>query len=212
MSSRPLHPKIVDVARRLRENDPTLVSCCGYGDMMTHYDEAILIASALHHNTTLRQLSLCYCNIGIDGVTAIAAALRTNTTLAKIDLEGNRLGAEGASLIATALQANTSLKTLNLSNNNIGNDGAKAIGLESNTTLERVYMLQNPIGETGKGYTHLYIYREANKKRVVQKMIHHELPDGLFPHVIGFLSRNDQHVNKLFCILSERPELVKDAV
>jgi Ran GTPase-activating protein (RanGAP) involved in mRNA processing and transport len=158
--------------------------------------------------------------------------MNLNSTLETIYLRQNNIGDTGAAAVGSSLANNSSLMEINLSANHIGDIGASAIakGLESNTTIQRVYMFHNPIGETGKSSfirafrkgLHIdviqleygFFARSAEsilQKRVVQKMTHHELPDGLFPHVVAFLSKKDQHVNKLFCILSERPELVKDA-
>jgi hypothetical protein len=50
--------------------------------------------------------------------------------------------------------------------------------------------------------------RIINKKDLHHKIIRREIPDSMFPLVVAYLSRNQQHVNKIFSILRERPELV----
>ena len=60
-------------------------------------ESAIAFAKALKTNSTLKQIDLCFNQIG--GI-AIAKALKTNSKLQQINLDKNQIGDEGAITIA----------------------------------------------------------------------------------------------------------------
>ena len=78
------------------------------------------------NDPSLTTLNLGNNNIGAAGAMVLATALHTNTTLTTLNLEYNNIGAAGATALATALHTNTTLTTLFLrANNNIGAVGAR---------------------------------------------------------------------------------------
>jgi hypothetical protein len=52
------------------------------------------------------------------------------------------------------------------------------------------------------------VSRKVNESKVVQGVISRDIPDALFPHVVAHLSEKKQHVNKLFTMLRERPDII----
>jgi Ran GTPase-activating protein (RanGAP) involved in mRNA processing and transport len=94
-------------------------------------DGAAIIASAIFHNGTHRQVSLLdlgFNSIGDMGCGAIALhCLAGNLNLQSLYLTGNQFGEQGALSIAGAILHGTSLKSLHLEANEIGPMGIKAI-------------------------------------------------------------------------------------
>lgn len=113
--------------------------------------DAILIASILVTNHTLREVKLNGNNIGDQGATCLAKALENNSTIVWLSLSSNLITDKGTSAIAIFLKINQTLQTLVLERNKIGDEGAEAIGkaLKSNRTLRCLNLGNNKIGKTG---------------------------------------------------------------
>jgi Ran GTPase-activating protein (RanGAP) involved in mRNA processing and transport len=194
---------------------------------------AASIASALKTNSSLQVLYLD--NTGLDdtSVAAIGTALQTSYGLRRLDLGSNNIGDEGAIALARGLEKNSSLRELILRDNHIGRDGIAAISraLEKNSTLQKIdlqdnktckegaasiiltFRRSNPKALVSADYTEsekalFRKSREVNLHQVVPKVICEEIPDILFPQTVVYLSKKKQHVNKLFSILRERPDLL----
>eukprot|EP00730_Choanoeca_flexa_P007716 TRINITY_DN12381_c0_g1_i1.p1 TRINITY_DN12381_c0_g1~~TRINITY_DN12381_c0_g1_i1.p1 ORF type:complete len:1000 (+),score=204.10 TRINITY_DN12381_c0_g1_i1:2145-5144(+) len=131
------------------------------------------LATALKHNTQLKQINLSYnpgiriackhllaalgfhpniedvklhgCELGVAEAPQLACMLEQTATISYLGLKDNHLGTEGACLIANALKLNTSLTTLNLSKNQIDDAGAQALAqrLQHASHLRRLPIYQN---------------------------------------------------------------------
>jgi Ran GTPase-activating protein (RanGAP) involved in mRNA processing and transport len=128
-------------------------------------DGAVAITTALQRTISLEHLDLGYNSIGDVGMTAIAQtmtqkelylsgneisavvltsladSLKKITRLTDLWLDSCSIDDEGAAILASALKSNTTLARLNLGHNKIGNVGAKAILdalTEYNTTLTQL--------------------------------------------------------------------------
>ena len=77
------------------------------------------IATALHHNSTLRGLDLSNSRISDAGSMALAQALHHNSTLGKLDLSNSRISDAGSTALAQALHHNSTLRWLYLSENDV---------------------------------------------------------------------------------------------
>jgi Ran GTPase-activating protein (RanGAP) involved in mRNA processing and transport len=168
-------------------------------------DGALAISSALKKNSTLRTLSLNSNNIQYRGSIAISSALKVNSSLYQLFLDMNHIGLEGGVAMASALEENSTLQVLHLSSNEIGHKGAVA--------FVRAFRSSHPIAILNVDFISVWEEkliskcRELNREEVVKKLICNEIPDVLFPQVVARLSIKQQHVNKLFTALRERPDL-----
>jgi Ran GTPase-activating protein (RanGAP) involved in mRNA processing and transport len=174
---------------------------------------ALQIASALIGlPSTLRKLNLMNNHIGAEGAIAIASALVMNKTLQEISLKKNNIGSDGAVAIASALMNNSTLKKLDLRYNNIGIRGIKSILRtfhRSHYPIVKIYC--NKVDKSQQEI--LSKCREVNETlSIVDKTIlrSHNTSNMLLllPHVIHYVSTNQQHVSKLFAVLRERPDLL----
>ncbi len=79
--------------------------------------------------------------------------MATNPALMELHLGGNRIGDVGATALATALATNMVLTGLYLHRITISNVGIKALAaaLATNTALKTLGLLNNAIGDAGKG-------------------------------------------------------------
>eukprot|EP00808_Paulinella_micropora_P020740 g14005.t1 len=78
---------------------------------------ALVIASLLMVNQTLREVNLRANRIGDDVAHAIGEALKVNTSLTSLQLEGKDIGPSGAKHIAKALQVNQSIERMYIQGN-----------------------------------------------------------------------------------------------
>jgi hypothetical protein len=81
----------------------------------------------------------------------IAKALSLNQTLTYLDLSFNGLGPQAGEYIGDALQHNHTIETLLLENNQLNGSAVYCIcvGVMENTSLTRISLDKNPIGEFG---------------------------------------------------------------
>ena len=107
--------------------------------------EAVALAQALHHNSTLKMLYLSNSSI------SDAEALRHNSSLKELGLSNNSISDAGAVALAQALHHNSTLKRLYLSNNSISDTGAVALAqaLHHNSTLIVLDLSNNSISDAG---------------------------------------------------------------
>lgn len=130
----PLPAAAIELLRRLRENDPELVtldfSNCPLGDAGARAG-----AAALANNTVLRSLKLSGCGVGDPGAAAVADSLAQAhahgvAELTDLDLSANRIGPAGARALADTLRAGFPLRSLLLWGNPVGEgDGSGAAAL-----------------------------------------------------------------------------------
>jgi Ran GTPase-activating protein (RanGAP) involved in mRNA processing and transport len=196
---------------------------------------AISLANTLRTNSTIQDLYLGVNKIGCPGATALTLYLSTNSTLKLLVLHDNKIGNMGAVAMATALRTNSSLEYIDLGNNNIDDEGGIALAkaLQTNSTLRDISIGRDNSCwvETRKAFVHvlrssefpvavvnglefdpdeeqiMLDSRTVNESRLVKRVISCDIPEVLFPHVVAHLSEKKQHVNKLFTILRERPDL-----
>ena len=91
--------------------------------------QAIAVAEAFKHNSTIRVLRLAHNTFGHgDGCQIFATAIegeKGNSTLEFVDLSFNQIGEEAGLVLAFALQSNTTLETLILDGNPLGRLGIR---------------------------------------------------------------------------------------
>lgn len=98
---------------------------------------AILLASALHTNTSITSVHIGCNRIGKEGARCLASALRHNNTIVTVGIYNNWVNADEANHLASTLRENKSITTMHLEYNYIAEEGAKAIAeaLKKNPTL-----------------------------------------------------------------------------
>ena len=104
---------------------------------MTH------LSTMLSSNTTLKELSLPYCNITDNGVQYICEGLTKNQTLSTLNIGcNNQITSVSSSTIADLIQTSTSLTELSLNNTSLTNDDIKTIctSLTKNATIRKVHL------------------------------------------------------------------------
>ncbi|KAL0042382.1 hypothetical protein WJX77_010805 [Trebouxia sp. C0004] len=151
----------------------------------------MVLAQALHRNTTLADLQISGNHLSDAAATAFGKMLQMNSTLEKLDLSWNNIKALGAKALAQGLLNNVSLHILNLAWNGLENIGCTAIAqalhqnmglqeldmsrtrmgpdacvvlsgaLKDNSMMERLMLHDNPLGEVGAW--HLMAAITANK-------------------------------------------------
>ena len=111
---------------------------------------AEIMANALA-STSLRNLQLSDCGVGVLGSRAISNVFETNTCLEIINLSKNKIGNPGATALAQALASNSSLVEIHLRDCGIGATGSRALAdaLETNACLETLNLGENKIGDAG---------------------------------------------------------------
>lgn len=115
------------------------------------------VCKGLSTNSTLKKLSLKYCNIDERGGTPIGEMLSFRRSgLISLDITSNSIGGTGLKDICAGLRANTALKTFRLGDNSLGRtpeDGdaleAFARVLVAHPALLGVDLLHNDIGTAG---------------------------------------------------------------
>jgi Ran GTPase-activating protein (RanGAP) involved in mRNA processing and transport len=101
---------IESFANALRRQNATLqILNLGSNDLG---DDVDLLADALHHNSTLRDLDVSWNDISDAGAVALAGALMHNSGLLKLDIRDNPIELEGVRSIAKALRTNSMLNVL----------------------------------------------------------------------------------------------------
>ena len=85
--------------------------------------EADDIATALMHNTKLKDIDLSNNELLSDGITRICLKMKNILNLKRINISQNWITCEAADDIANVLSQNTNLQELNLSNNYLQSDG-----------------------------------------------------------------------------------------
>ena len=136
----------------------------------------MLIASGMHHNTSLKKLDISRNKLGMEGSVALAEILSCNKSLTelhlsvseaelreiarellhnaslkKLDISCNKLGMEGSVALAEMLSSNKSLTELNLGWCHLPEAGLREIarGLLQNTSLKKLDISCNKPGMEG---------------------------------------------------------------
>jgi Ran GTPase-activating protein (RanGAP) involved in mRNA processing and transport len=73
---------------------------------------AELLARYIETNLQVRELNICGCSLGVDGVKRVATAVTVNKTLHTLQMSANKAKAQGARALIKALSANPSLQVL----------------------------------------------------------------------------------------------------
>ncbi|KAL3773748.1 hypothetical protein ACHAW5_008182 [Stephanodiscus triporus] len=115
------------------------------------------LCKGLQTNSTLKKLSVRFCNIDERGGKPMGEVLRFKRTgLISLDLTSNRLSALGLRDICVGMDLNTSLKTLRLADISLGqsDDDAEALGmfagvLRKHPSIVAVDLSHNNIGTKG---------------------------------------------------------------
>jgi Ran GTPase-activating protein (RanGAP) involved in mRNA processing and transport len=104
--------------------------------------------------TSLKQLRLTECTIGLEEIAALCEGIKFNSSLQLLDLSGCDLLAEVCRPIADMLCTNTALLHLLMEENIIGDHGAYLLsnGLQLNSNLETLDLKANHITEEGCKY------------------------------------------------------------
>lgn len=111
----------------------------------------ICLAKGLKLNSTLKKLSLNYCNLKQDGCKALKDILCfQRTSLESLHIDGNAIGIQGFEVLSKGLEACKTLKWLSVAE--IGlmpSDDVTSCGemLRNNTSLEDVDLSRNCIGD-----------------------------------------------------------------
>lgn len=119
-----------------------------------------LLCKGLRTNTTLKKLSMEYCEIGPLGGRYLAQLLSfSGSALEKLCLLGNKISSKGLKVLGQVLKRNTKLQFLDLSDNDIGDLSTSAADIEAlhtlalsltvNKTLTTLILDMNNIGELG---------------------------------------------------------------
>lgn len=125
------------------------------GSQISSKSFAILMR-CLSENTQLKSLILKDCGLGDKRVEDLNHFLLTNRHLKSLDLCGNDIGTTGIDLLAKeGLRQNTSLQKLQLSQNPLGDDGAMHLTkvLQTNSSLQSISLIDCEIW--GPGCQHL---------------------------------------------------------
>jgi hypothetical protein len=120
-------------------------------------DGLAALCKGLKTNSTLKKLSVRYCNIDERGGKPVGEILcYKRTGLISLDLTSNRLGCSGLRDISNGLVENTTLKTLRLADISVGqsDDDVKVLGmfagvLVRHPTIIAIDVMHNNIGNIG---------------------------------------------------------------
>jgi len=149
--------------------DDSKTSCEGVGKL----------CEGLRTNTTLKKLSMEYCNIGPLGGRYFAQLLSfSGSALEKLCLQGNSIRAQGLKVIGQVLKRNQKLQLLDLADNDIGefpvtDDDIKALqtlavslasnkvlttlNLDMNNITDECYRTINPLLKKNTALTHFLV-------------------------------------------------------
>ena len=107
--------RVIDVCRRVKRNEGTMVVCRLSSEKMD--DELMLqLCSSLRENKCLQQLMLHNNSITDESMPPFCRAVRLHPTLNTIWIGKNQISDEGASCLAFLIEKNPRIKELNLSN------------------------------------------------------------------------------------------------
>ena len=108
----------------------------------------IKLTNKLQSLNKLTHLHLANTNIGINKNKMELLIKTLPKSLIDLNLADNNIGPDGVSVIATKLQTLPSLNSLNLSNNNIGPDSIINLISNLSTSLRRLFLSGNNLGNT----------------------------------------------------------------
>jgi hypothetical protein len=174
-----LTPSAVDeLARALFENS-ALQHLVMNGNTAIGDEGMPLLSYSLSHNTTLTDLNLSKCGIGLQDAVSLAAALASNRTLRRLVLYDNSIPDEGALAFYELLEnkVNTTLKNINLTKNEISARGIvpfyqRLLRTASEEEESRVYLSDNP-GSSDREVVDLSVrYQSAHRSIFVLRNVH----------------------------------------
>ena len=103
-------------------------------------------------NSSLSELMMWGCDVGVDGADHIGKMLLHNKSITTIDLSDNNIKDDGVKMLLKHLITNTTLKHLDLQNNGITSIGAGHLSnlFTCNTcTINNIILRENPLGDEG---------------------------------------------------------------
>src|SRR5579872_2707730 len=160
-------------------------------------NSAKLLAKALKHNQTLKQIFINNNPIGNDGAVAIAESLHNHPTINLLSLDNIGATDPTAYAIEELLTKNHTITLIMLSSNNITLSGAQSLinGIKQNSSLRGLNLFQNPIPSEYREQVNAAL---ADKERLQLPKNHFflghvlavksELPPALAKHVASFAS------------------------
>ena len=115
-----------------------------------HGDGLRSLAKSLAHNGKIWKLDFALCKLQDGDCVALQEIMYSNKSLRQLYLDGNSFSAAGLKYLLPAIQS-SQLATLDLSECSAGDNGAHVLGeiLSGNTSLSRVYLDNNQIGNAG---------------------------------------------------------------
>jgi len=135
-----------EIAVSLQKNESLEILCLNWNRIKS---AGKIFAKSLRVNTTLRILSLGYCEIDDATFCTFGLALAVNKTLEELSLPWNRVGDVGAAAMAIAIGCNNTLQVLNLFGNAISDTGGETLlkSLDGNKSLKQLILVENEISE-----------------------------------------------------------------
>ena len=103
-------------------------------------------------NTSLNELIMWGCDVGVDGADHIGKLLLHNKSITSIDLSGNHIKDNGVNILVEYLITNTTLKHLYLKDNGITSIGAGHLSKLftcNPCTVNNIILTGNPLGDKG---------------------------------------------------------------
>lgn len=162
---------------------------------------AEVLGEMLASNTSLKDLGIAKCRVGLSGLTALIAGIRANTTLEALDLSHNCGGASKpgscTDVLGAMLASNPPLKQLRLGHCQVDKFALTALikGLRANTRLEKLDLSCNVFGNDGASELAEMLASNTSLRGLDLRNCgaHDECPDscthshrwGMIPHGIG---------------------------
>jgi len=140
-----------DLCKRLRENDPKLVSLILLRHRRCGAEEVSKLCDALMHSHTLKELSISAHSLDVASAQALAGMLAANNSISSISIGDSKFGCAGMVALAPGIAASTSLTSVDAELKGVGVEGAEALGraLSQSKSVTQLCLGNNPLGDEG---------------------------------------------------------------